>query len=271
MTIGKRFSSKHSILVIVLAACTAGLAAGPARADLLDDIMKAKKIRIATDLAIPPSGMVDASLKPTGSDVETAQLLAKDWGLELEFVQTTGATRIPNAQTGKADIIVSTLSVTPERAKVIDFTKPYAALQSVVGCLKTLPVKDWTDLKGKPIAVSRGTTQDTELTAMSRERELRVARYDDDATMVTAAVSGQADCMATSATIVNQVGVKNSARAFEPKVPIRTFDLAIGVKQGEPRLVEKLNEWIAVNLKNGKLNDIYKKFHGADLPEAMRS
>ena len=250
--------------------CAVTLAGGAARADLLDDIMKAKKIRIATDLAIPPSGMVDAAMKPTGSDVETAQLLAKDWGLELEFVQTTGATRIPNVQTNKADIIISTLSVTPERAKVIDFTKPYAALQSVVGCLKSLPVKDWADLKGTPIAVSRGTTQDTTLTNM-KERELKIARYDDDATMVTAAVSGQNDCIASSATIVNQIGVKNAARPFEPKVTITNFDLAIGVRQGEPRLVEKLNEWITTNLKNGKLNEIYKKFHGAELPEAMRS
>ena len=38
--------------------------------------------------------MMDANMKPTGSDVETAQLLAKDWGLELEFIPTTGATRI---------------------------------------------------------------------------------------------------------------------------------------------------------------------------------
>ena len=59
--------------------------------------MKAKKIRVATDLAIPPSGMVDDQMRPTGSDVETAQLLAKDWGLQLEFVQTTGATRIPQS------------------------------------------------------------------------------------------------------------------------------------------------------------------------------
>lgn len=51
--------------VAALAAAT--LATGPARADLLDDIMKAKKIRIATDLAIPPSGMVDGQMKPTGS------------------------------------------------------------------------------------------------------------------------------------------------------------------------------------------------------------
>ncbi|KAB0266481.1 transporter substrate-binding domain-containing protein [Microvirga brassicacearum] len=255
--------------VAVATVCMAALGSVAARADLLDDVMKARKVRIATDLAIPPSGMVDGNMKPTGSDVETAQLLAKDWGLELEFVQTTGATRIPNVQTNKADIIISTLSVTPERAKVIDFTKAYAALQSVVGCLKSLEVKNWEDLKGKTIAVSRGTTQDTELTNM-KDRNLTLARFDDDATMVTAALSGQADCVATSATIVNQIGVKNAARAFEPKVVIRNFDLAIGLRKGEPRLTEKLNEWITTNLKNGKLNEIYKKFHGSELPADMR-
>lgn len=261
---------KRSLSAAVAMTCMMALGTTAAHADLLDDIMKAKKIRIATDMAIPPSGMMDANLKPTGSDVETAQLLAQDLGLELEFVQTTGATRIPNIQTNKADIIVSTLSVTPERAKVIDFTKAYAALQSVVACLKSADVKDWNDLKGKTIAVSRGTTQDTELTNM-KDRNLTLARFDDDATMVTAAVSGQADCVATSATIANQIGVKNPSRTFEPKVLIRTFDLAIGVRKGEPRLVEKLNEWISINLKNGKLNEIYKKFHGSELPQNMRS
>ena len=262
---------KHSMIAAAIAAtCLMGVTV--AKADLLDDIMAAKKIRISTDLAIPPSGMVDSAMKPVGSDVETAQLLAKDWGLELEFIQTTGATRIPNLQTNKADIVISTLSVTPERAKVIDFSAPYAALQSVVGGLKTLDVKSWDDLKGKTIAVSRGTTQDTALTNKAKEGGgFNVARYDDDATMVTAAVSGQADFVATSATIVNQIGVKNPARPFDPKVLITTFDLGIGVKKGEPRLVAKLNEWIAANLKNGKLNEIYKKYHGTDLPANMRS
>jgi polar amino acid transport system substrate-binding protein len=258
------------LLTLALLGTTALAYAGQAaRADILDDITKAGKIRIATDLAIPPSGMIDSAMKPTGSDVETAELLAKDWGLQLEFIQTTGATRIPNVQTNKADIIISTLSVTPDRAKVIDFSKPYAALQSVVGCMKTLDVKNWDDLKGKTIAVSRGTTQDTTLTNM-KERDLKLSRYEDDATMVTAAVSGQADCVATSATIVSQIGVKAPSRPFEPKVSITNFDLAIGVKKGEPKLLEKLDAWVEQNLKNGKLNAIYKKFHGTDLPANMR-
>ena len=241
----------------------------PAFADLLDDMTQAKKIRISTDLAIPPSGMMDSSMKPTGSDVEVAQLLAKDWGLELEFIQTTGATRIPNVQTGKADIIISTLSVTPERAKVIDFSKRYATLQSDIGCLKSMNVKDWADLKDKAVGVSRGTTQDTTLSNM-KDKELKISRYDDDATEVTAAVSGQVDCVGTSATIINQIGVKNPARIFESKIPLATFDLAIGLKKGEPRLLDKLNAWITENIRNGKLNAIYKKFHGVELPPDLR-
>lgn len=249
--------------------CLVMISGRPAFADLLDDIMQAKTIRISTDLAIPPSGMMDGSMKPTGSDVEVAELLASDWGLKLEFVQTTGATRIPNVLTGKADIIISTLSVTPERAKVIDFSRRYATLQSDIGCLKSLNVKDWSDLKDKTVGVSRGTTQDTMLSNM-KDKDLKIARYDDDATEVTAAVSGQVDCVGTSATIINQIGVKNPARAFESKIPLATFDLAVGLKRGEVRLMDKLNGWIAQNIKNGKLNAIYKKFHGVELPPDMR-
>ncbi|HEY2020841.1 transporter substrate-binding domain-containing protein [Paraburkholderia sp.] len=254
-----------------IAACLLGTAVGAAHADVLDDIMKSKTIRIATDLAIPPSGMMDASMKPIGSDVETAELLARDWGLKLDFVQTTGATRIPNLQTGKADIAISTLSVTPERAQVIDFSKPYAALESIIGGRKDLPVKTLDDLKGRTVCVTRGTTQDVDLTKIAHDKGFEIARYDDDATDVTAAVSGQCDLIATSLTIVNQITKKAPDRPFEKKVVLHVFDLAIGVKKGEPRLLAKLNEWIDTNLKNGKLNAIYKKYHGNDLPPQMRT
>jgi polar amino acid transport system substrate-binding protein len=259
-----------SVRSILVASCLAVAAVGAAHADLLDDIMKAKKIRIATDVAIPPAGMMDANMQPIGSDVETAKLLAKDWGLKLEFVQTTGATRIPNVNTGKADIIISTLSVTPDRAKVIDFSKPYAVLQSVVGAPKSAAIKDWADLKGKSVTVTRGTTQDTELTGMANDKGFKVVRYDDDATMVTSGVSGQAEMVATSVALVNAISAKSTKGAWEPKFVIRNFDLAIGIKKGEPRLLAKLDQWVSANLKNGKLSDIYKKYYGVALPAAMQ-
>lgn len=256
--------------IIAWAACLAVMASSTiVHADAYKDILAAKKIRVSTDLAIPPSGMLDSGMKPTGSDVETAQLLAKDWGLELEFVQTAGATRIPNLQTNKADIVISTLSVTPQRAEVVDFSKAYAALESVVGGPSASGIAGWADTKDKSISVTRGTTQDSELTAMAADKGFKVVRYDDDATLVTAAVSGQAEMVATSATIVSQIAKRNPALDFKPKFVIRTFDLAIGVRKGEPELLGKLNEWVEANLKNGKLNEIYSKFHGTSLPEKM--
>ncbi len=64
--------------------------------------------------------------------------------------------------------------------------------------------------------------------------------------MVTAAVSGQAKMVATSATLVNQIGQRNPDLAYEPKFVIRTFDLAIGLRKNEPELKAKLDEWVAV-------------------------
>src|SRR6185503_7967667 len=103
-----------------------------AHADTLDDIKKAGKVRIAIDTAIPPFGMTDDKMQPSGSDVDTARLLAQDLGVQLEIVTTTGPSRIPALQSNKADLVISTLSITPDRAKVIDFSVPYADHPSVV-------------------------------------------------------------------------------------------------------------------------------------------
>src|SRR3982074_2150850 len=112
-----------SLLRLIAGAAFALLSLGlAAHADTLDDIKKAGKIRIAIDLAIPPFGMTDDKMQPTGSDVDLARLLAKDMGADLEIVTTTGPTRIPMLQTNKADTAVSTLSITPQRANVTAVT-----------------------------------------------------------------------------------------------------------------------------------------------------
>src|SRR5690349_4236600 len=126
--------------IAVAAVAMMGLAQA-ANADQLDDIKKSGKIRIAVDLGVPPYGMTDDKMQPAGSDIETAKLLAKDWGVEFVHVPTTGASRIPSLQTGKADLVISTLSITPERAKVIDFSKAYAALRTVIAAPKGVALK----------------------------------------------------------------------------------------------------------------------------------
>jgi len=251
-----------------LVAAVALLAVGSvAKADLLDDIKQAKKIRIAIDLGLAPYGMTDDKMQPTGSDVETAKLLAKDLGLEFELVPTTGATRIPSLQSGKADLVISTLSVTPERAKVIDFSVAYASLRTVLAGVKSIPAKSIADLDGKTVGTTRGTTHDTYLS--QNVKNAKIVRYEDDATTAQAFVSGQVDLFTTAELLLPAIAAKNPSRQLEMKFVIDTFKLAVGVRKGEPRLLEAVNAWVKTNLKNGKLNEIYKKYHGNDLPDVV--
>src|SRR5262245_54011480 len=219
-----------------------------ASADALDDIKKTGKIRIAIDLGVPPYGMTDDKMQPTGSDVETAQALAKDWGLEFEHVPTTGASRIPALQTSKADLVISTLSITPERAKVIDFSLGYAVLRTVIAAPKSVAVKSLAELDGKTVGTVRGTTHDTQLTREG-PKGMKLVRYEDDATEAQAFLSGQVDIFSTAELLVAQIDKKNPARQVEVKFVLDSFKLAIGVKQGETKLLEAVNQWISTNLK----------------------
>jgi polar amino acid transport system substrate-binding protein len=260
-----RIVSAAALTAIALAFTTAA-----PRADTLSDIKQAKKIRISIDLTNSPYGRTDEKLQPSGSDVDIAKLLAKDMGVEFEIVPTTGSSRIPNLQSGKADLVISSLSITPERAKAVDFSVPYADLLSVVAGPKSIDVKTLADLDGKKVAVTRGTTQDTDLT--QRAKTTQIVRYEDDATLALAVASGQADLFATGRAQVVVINGKNPARELEPKITLRTFLLAIGVRKGDAELLAWVNNWVKTNLKNGRLNAINKAYHGVDLsPDVIKA
>jgi polar amino acid transport system substrate-binding protein len=252
-------SFKHAALAIALVA-----AAGAAQADLLDNIRQAKKLRVAIELALPPYGMTNDKLEPYGSDVETAQALAKDLGVALEIVPATGPTRIPFLQTNKADLAIATLSISPERAKVIDFSTPYSVVQIVVAAPKSMPIKSYADLAGKSIAITRGNVQEMEL--MQKAVGAQIVRYDDDATLVTAGVSGQAPIVSTATTLLQAIQTKNPSRELETKFVVKEFNLGIGMRKDEPKLLAWVNDWVKANRANGKLNAIFKKYHNAELP-----
>ncbi len=255
----QRISLRRTALALAFFA-----AAGVAHADLLDNIKQAKKLRVAIELALPPYGMTNDKMQPFGSDVETAQALAKDLGVELEIVPVTGPTRIPFLQTNKADLAIATLSISPERAKVIDFSTPYSVVQIVVAAPKSMALKGYGDLAGKSIAITRGNVQEMEL--VQKAVGAQIVRYDDDATLVTAAVSGQAPIVSTATTLLQAIQTKNPSREMETKFVVKVFNLGIGMRKEEPKLLAWVNDWVKTNRDNGRLNTIFKKYHHSELP-----
>lgn len=257
--------SKTLAITVLLATSALGISSIVANADALEKIKADGKIRVSIDPAAPPYSLLDESGKFIGSEVDVAQKLAKDWDLELEVVPTAAANRIPYLLSGKTDIVISTLSITDERKKVINFSKPYSAIQIVVGAAKADGISKLEDLVGKQVAVTRGSTNDTEITKVALPGT-NIVRFEDDSTSITAILTGQAAYYVTAPALLTTVNKKNPSVQIEPKIVLKTNVTGIGAKKGETALTDKLNEWIDASLKDGSLNGLYKQHFGLDLP-----
>lgn len=261
---------RPNLMLAALAMACAGLTsvAPQAHANTLDQIMQQKVLRVAIDLNAPPYGMKNDALKAVGSDVETAQMIADNLGVKLEIVPTTQANRIPFLLTNKADVVISSLSMTDERKKVVDFTIPYAAIQSVIAAPKDMAIKQMSDLAGKTVVTARGTTNDNNVTKLA-PAGTNVVRFENDATAITAITSGQASIFSTAPSIVAALNKKDPAKALEIKVVMATAMMGFGVTKDNSALKDKLNTLIRQDLKSGKLNEVFKKYHGTDLPKEV--
>jgi len=253
----------------VLAGASLLAFASVANADVLDNIKKAGKVRIAVAMGIPEYSFVDENLQPTGSDVETAKLIAKDLGVELELVEITNAARVPSVQTGKADMVVSSLGITDERKKAIDYSVPYATLALVVAAPADVAIKDYADLAGKRIAVTRATTNDQDISANAPGAD--IVRFEDDATLITAVVSGQVNILSSQSAVINGINKKMASNPLETKFIQKETVLGIGIPKGETALKEWLDKWVKTNFDNKVLRDIYREFHNAELPDDLTS
>jgi len=253
---------RHSVLILITY-CAAILNAN-VHADTLADIRARNKILVAVDIGVPPYGMLDDRMQPAGSDVETARLLAQDLGVEMELIPVTGPNRVPFLLTGKADVVVSSFSINAERQRVIDFSIPYGEVQNCIAAPAQSGIHGFADLSGKRVVVTRGTTADRVLTQGNKNAQ--IIRYDDDATLITAVMAGQASIAATTPSIVQAINAKQPTTPLEVRFVMQSFPYAIGLRKGDAALRNWVNGWVNTNLANGKLNTIYKKYHGVDLP-----
>ncbi len=259
---------RRTIITAALMTPFIGFSAALAQ-DALATIKSAGKIRVALEFGRPPWGFKDKDLKPTGSDYETAALLANDLGVELEIVEVTGPNRVPFLVGNRADVVISTFSITPERQKVVDFSVPYASAVQYVAAPKKVELRDKNDLDGKRVGVTRGTTGDTVLSKLDVPG-IEVVRFDDESTNMTAFASGQVDIVVQEPSVISRVAELNPSKQIEQKFIIAEFDVGIGMRKNDAALENFVNGWVKAKLADGKLNAIYKRFQGVDLSEKIK-
>jgi len=253
--------SSKRVFSFALAAAAVLAATGAHAQTALDDIMKAKEIKIAIPTDFPPYGMVGTDLKPQGLDVEMAGYIAQKLGVKVELVPVTSANRIAYLQTKKADLVISTLGKTAEREKVIDFTAAYTPFFQAVFGPKSMSVKSFADLNGKTISVTRAALEDQELSKVA-PAGADIKRFEDNNTTVSAYTAGQVQLIATGASVAGNMIAKNPQLNTEYKLLLKDSPNFIGVAKGEDKLRLKVNEVIAEAKKNGDLDKLALKWLG---------
>jgi polar amino acid transport system substrate-binding protein len=250
---------------VALAGCLLTVEVGMASADVLDDIAKKGVIKIGIFQDFPPFASLSADLKVQGYDTEIADKIAQAVGANAELVGITGQNRIPYLTEGKVDMLLS-IGYSDERAKVVTFTDPYAPYYISVMGPSELDVKGAGDLKGKTIAVNRGTLEDTEATKVAPEGA-DIQRYNDYNGVISAFLSGQAQLMVVGNDVGATILAKNPTIKPVEKFQLLTSPSHMGVKKGETRLRDKLNTVIAGMKKDGSLNELALKWLKQPLPK----
>lgn len=249
----------------LLSACAAlAMTVGAAHADL-DEILERGKVVIAVPQDFAPFGSVGPDLKPEGYDVDVAGLIAKDLEVELELVPVTSANRIPFLQSGKVDIVISSMGANPGRAKSIWFTAPYAPFFSGVFASPDKAITSAADLGGMTVAVTRGTLEDLELSD-AVDDSVTMRRFEDNATTIAAYLSGQADVLVTGNVIVAKMAEDNPDLAIETKYVIKNSPAFMGIAKGNMDLLQWLDIFILHKKLGGDLDGLSMKWFGQPLP-----
>jgi polar amino acid transport system substrate-binding protein len=234
----------------------------------LDDVLKAKVIKIAIPTDYPPYGFVGIDLQPQGLDIDMANYIGQKLGVKVELIPVISANRIPYLQTRKADLVISTLGKNAEREKVIDFTAAYSPFFQAVFAAKSMNIKNFNDLVGKSVGVTRGAMEDQEL-AKVVPAGVDVKRFEDNNATISSFISGQVQVIATGASVAGTIMNKNPGLNTEYKLLLKDSPNFIGVGKGEDKLRLKVNEIIAQARKAGDIDKMSQKWLGrpaGDLP-----
>jgi polar amino acid transport system substrate-binding protein len=265
----KRIYLKRGLAFAVVSMTTVfGMSMASAQS-ALDDVLKAKEIKIGVPTDFPPYGFVGTDLKPQGLDVDMALYIAQKLGVKADLVVVTSANRIPYLQTKKADLVISTLGKNAEREKVIDFTAAYSPFFQAVFAAKSVTIKSFADLAGKSIGVTRGAIEDQELSKLAPSGA-DVKRFEDNNATVSSFVAGQVQAIATGASVAGNMMARNPQLSTEYKLLLKDSPNFIGVSKGEDKLRMKVNDIIAEAKKSGDIDKMANKWLGrpaGDLPQ----
>ena len=208
----------------------------------VDEIKQSGKVIIGVFSDKAPFGYVDENGSYQGYDVYFAERIAKDLGVQVEYVSTDPASRVEYAATGKVDIILANFTVTEERAEKVDFALPYMKVKLGVVSPDSAVVRSIDDLKDKTLIVVKGTTAETYFE--KNEPDVKLQKYDEYADAYNALLQGRGDAFSTDNTEVLAWAIVNPGYTVGIDALGNADTIAPAVQKGNTSLLNWLNDEI---------------------------
>jgi polar amino acid transport system substrate-binding protein len=212
----------------------------------------------------PPWGFVNTAGKQDGFDAEIGELFAKDLGVTAEFMPLAVANRIPALTSGRVDILFATMAMLPDRAKAVQYSKPYVANIITLVAPKSDAIKANADMAKFTIGVPRSSVQDTQITKNAPEGT-KILRFDDDAATIQAMLSGQVQAVGANMFYMERL---NQAKpdTFENKLEFTRLYNGACTRLGEKELNAAANAFVDKIKASGDLAKAYAKWMKVPVP-----
>ncbi len=200
-----------------------------------------KPLRVGMDLSYPPFEMINEHGDPDGISVALAKALSADLHRPLEIDNIPFVGLLPSLQTGKIDLVISSMTDTPERRQSIAFSDPYVRIG--LGVLTSSPSNihslENLDKPGVTVAVRQGTTG--QVWAQENLKQATVVIFDEEATAVLEVLQKKADAFLYDEMSIwkhHQEHPTETAALFSP---IQTESWAMGLRSSNDKLREEVN------------------------------
>jgi polar amino acid transport system substrate-binding protein len=275
-------------VLLVVSACGGGGSgaesggSGGGGGDLLQEVKDRGVLRAATDPAYPPQSFLNEQGEFRGFDIDVTEEIAKRMGVEVEWVTPSWDVLTAGSWNGRWDLSVGSMTITPERAKVLHFTPPYYYYPASVAVHEsnTDITNLETDLDGKRIGVCSACTYefylDRTLTIPGEEIEFvvdnpQIRTYDTDSSAIQDLALG--DGVRLDAAMSSLTTLEEAADSGTPiKVvgdPLYYEPLAAAIDKKAPAdpkpLADEVSKIIKEMHEDGTLTELSKKWYGVDL------
>lgn len=249
------------VAALGMAACSGGASTSSSSSGAQVGDRSPEQIKEAGEIVIgifsdkAPFGYIDADGKPAGYDVVYGDRIAADLGVTAKYVPVDAAARTEVLASNKVDITLANFTVTPERAEKVDFANPYFKVSLGVVSPASAEITDVSQLAGKTLIVTKGTTAEAYFEA--NHPEVKLQKYDQYSDAYQALEDGRGDAFSTDNTEVIAWAIQHPGFSVGIKSLGETSYIAAAVKKGNTALLDWLNNQL---VELGEENFFHKDY-----------